>query len=70
MAKAKVIKTHRMKTTIVIESESDKDLAESLEFAAGLARDYVMQMSFGSKRKNGPHVSIRTTRMRKQKVAA
>ena len=58
----------RFKTTIVIESESDKDLVESLKHATTLARERVMLMSFGSKTPDGPKVSCRTTKMRKQKA--
>lgn len=55
----------RLRTQIVIESGSQKDLEEALTQAVGLAKARVMLMSFGPKHKNGSTVSVRTTRVRK-----
>lgn len=60
----------RLKATIVIEYESDEDLKEALVTAAGLAKAKVMLMSLGSYKEGGPHVSCRTTRMRKRQATA
>lgn len=60
----------RLRTAIVIESGSQKDLEEALNTASGLAKAKVLLMSFGSKRKDGPTISVRTTTLRKKIIVA
>lgn len=53
----------RVRTTIVIEAQP-KDLEEGLRQGVVLARERVMYVAMRSKRKDGPWVSCRTTKVR------
>lgn len=56
----------RLRTTIVIESESQAQLEEALKQAVGLAESRVMQMSFrASTKDDAAYISVRTTRAKK-----
>lgn len=54
----------RLRVTMTVEAGSQKDLEEALTRAASLGRARPMLMSFGSKKKGGPTISVRTTRVR------
>lgn len=58
---------HRIKTTVIIEAESDAGFEEALRHAVSCAREHVIGMSFSLPKADGcPRVECRTTKSRRK----
>lgn len=58
----------RMRTTLIIEAESDAGFEDALKHAIAVAREHVIGMSFSLPKSDGcPRVECRTSQVRKSK---
>lgn len=60
----------RMRTTIVVEYETQEDLNEALEYGLQCARERFIGISFGLKGRDehGPKIQVRTARCRRREA--
>lgn len=54
-------KPKRVRVTLTVEAENEKDLHDALDSAIRLGRQQYTGISYGSKEPHGPRVSCRTT---------